>query len=67
MYQDTLLTSEPRAYLTPSFTLLTPRFMEKPGSTPSASKTMADRITGTEILLPAQACHFMETAYKIRR
>jgi len=28
---------------------------------------MADRITGTEILLPAQACHFMETAYKIRR
>jgi hypothetical protein len=41
--------------------------MEKPGSTPTASKTMADRITGTEILLPAQACHFMETAYKIRR
>ena len=43
-----------------------PCFLQKPYCTATAAKAMADRITRTEILLPAQACHIVKGFHQIR-
>ena len=69
MNQDTFFLREPLLKrLLPSFSpySFSPCFLQQPRSSPSASETMTDGVTRTEVVLPAQSRHIVKGIYQIR-